>query len=127
MTRTPLILNLVAAAALAGCSKGHTIIAGPDIDNSDNAVNTANVQLPPAIVSSKSYRCTDGSVIYVDWLSDNKSANFRSDKTGMPTQLTATDVGKPMTGEGGYSLTGTPDASSIKLERPGKASQSCSA
>ena len=42
MTRTPLLITLVAAAALAGCnSKDHTIVAGPDVG--DNATNATAV------------------------------------------------------------------------------------
>ena len=54
MTRTPLLITLVAAAALAGCNKeNHTIVAGPDGDD-DNAAANAPVALPPSIASSKS-------------------------------------------------------------------------
>src|SRR4051794_8683608 len=68
MTRTALITTLAAAAALAGCnSKGQTITADSTGDNI--AANTP-VALPPAIASSKSYRCKDNHVIYVDWMSD---------------------------------------------------------
>ena len=86
MTRTPLILTLAAAAALAGCNKDdHTIVAGPKQD--PNPTNIADVQLPPSITASKIYRCKDNSVIYVDWLSDNKSANVRTEKNGAPTSV----------------------------------------
>ncbi|HWI77093.1 MAG TPA: hypothetical protein VNS53_08445 [Sphingomicrobium sp.] len=128
MTRTPLLLALAATAALAGCNKeNHTIIAGPDTDegNSAPAVNEP-VTLPPSILTSKIYRCKDNSVVYIDWLSDNKSVNFRPSQDAVPVQLTASEAGKPMTAEG-YSLSGTSGAKSITLERPGKGSQSCSA
>ena len=72
MTRTPLLIILAAAAALAGCNKeNHTIVAGgPDVDDDTNAAANAPVALPPSIASSKSYRCKDNSLVYVDWLSD---------------------------------------------------------
>ena len=129
MTRTPLLLALAATAALAGCgnSDDHTIVAGPDGDlgNQAPATNTP-VTLPPSIESSKIYRCKDNSVVYIDWLSDGKSANFRAKQTDVPVTLTAAEAGKPMVAEG-YSLTGTPAGNSVSLERPGKGSQSCSA
>src|SRR3954470_17054217 len=114
MTRTPLLITLVAAAALAGCNKeSHTITAGPD--NGDNAaVANADVQLPPAIAASKTYRCGDNKLIYVDWLSDNKSANVRTEPNGAPTRVVMTEPGKPLTG-GGYSLTGSAAGSSVTL------------
>lgn len=128
MTRTPLLLALAAAAALAGCNKeNHTIVAGPDSDEANNAPATnAPIALPPSIESSKIYRCKDNSVVYIDWLSDKKSANFRAKQDATPVSLTAAEPGKPMTAEG-YSLSGTPGGSTITLERPGKGSQACTA
>jgi hypothetical protein len=129
MTRTPLILALGAAAALAGCNKdNHTIVAGqgPE-DNSTNSAANANVSLPPSVVSSKIYRCADNKVVYVEWLSDNLSANIRTEQGGSPTHLTTTETGKPMVAAGGYSLSGMPGASSAKIAIPGHGAQSCKA
>src|SRR6476646_10332995 len=71
MTRTTLLITLAAAAALAGCNKqDHTIVAGgPQEDNSTVATN-GPVALPPSIQSSKSYRCADNKLMYVDRMSD---------------------------------------------------------
>ena len=127
MTRTLLLLTLAATAALAGCNKeDHTIIAGPEGVEDNATENAAPVQLPPSIASSKIYRCKDNAIVYIDWLSDNKSANFRADKDATPVQLMAPEAGQPMVAEG-YSLTGAPGASTITLTRPGKGSQSCKA
>ena len=129
MTRTQLLLALAATAALAGCGNNddHTIVAGPDGDvaNQSPAAN-APVALPPSIASSKIYRCKDNSVVYIDWLSDNKSANFRAKQNDVPVTLSAPEAGQPMVADG-YSLTGTPGGGSVTLARPGKGSQSCSA
>ena len=126
MTRTPLALALTAAAALAGCNQeDHNIVGGGPADPVGNQANSG-VVLPPAIAHSKIYRCKDNSVVYIDWLADNKSANLRTEKSGTPTQLVAPATGEPMVAEG-YSLTGTGDASSVTLARPGKGSQSCKA
>jgi hypothetical protein len=66
MTRTTLLITLSAAAALAGCnSKGQTI-GGDEANTAENAT----VALPPSITSSKSYRCKDNHVVYIDWMSD---------------------------------------------------------
>ena len=72
MTRTPLLITLAAAAAaLVGCnSKDHPIVAGgPQEDNVNDAAN-GPVTLPPSVAASKSYRCKDNSLVYIDWLSD---------------------------------------------------------
>jgi hypothetical protein len=61
-------MTLAAAAALAGCnSKGQTITADP---TGDNIAANAPVALPPSITASKSYRCKDNKLVYVDWMSD---------------------------------------------------------
>src|SRR5438270_8717243 len=101
MKHVSLIVVLAAAAALAGCNKqSHTIVAGGDpADNEGNAAATnAPVALPPAIVASKIYRCADNKIVYVDWLADNKTANIRTEKNGNPTQVSAPEAGKPMSG-----------------------------
>lgn len=89
-------------------------------------VDTTNVVLPPSITASKIYRCADSSVIYLDWLSDNKSANFRSDRTGNRVQLMAAAAGEALTAEG-YSLTGDASSATITITRPEKSAQSCKA
>ena len=126
MTRSPLAFCLLAAAALAGCHK-QTIVAGGDpVDPNDaNVIANGPVALPPSIVASKIYRCADNKVVYVDYLSDNKSANIRTDQNGTPTQVTTTDPAKPMTGPGGYSLTGTAATGKATIAIPGHPSQAC--
>ena len=118
---------IAAAAALAGCNNSdHTIVAGPDTGDNATASN-GPVALPPSVASSKVYRCADNKIVYVDWLSDNKSANVRTDNGGSPTQVTTAEAGKPMTAAGGYSVEGTPSASSAKIAVPGHPAQSCKA
>jgi hypothetical protein len=127
MTRTPLTLSLVAAAALAGCNNSdHNIVVGPDTDNNADVAAEANVALPPSIVATKTYRCGDNSVVQVDWLSDQKSANIRVGEDSPVTQVTAAEAGKPLTGSG-FTVTGSSSGSSITVERPSHGSQSCKA
>ena len=129
MTRTPLLLTLAAAAALAGCNKeSHTIIAGPDTgENESNVAANGPVALPPSIVATKLYRCADNSVVTVDYLSDNKSGNVRAGKGAPSVQVTAPEPGQPMTAEGGYSVEGSATSSSAKIAIPGHPSQTCNA
>lgn len=126
-TRTPLIIALAAAAALAGCNKeSHTIGGGPDAADANAAAN-APVTLPPSVAATKTYRCADNRVVSIDWLSDNLSANIRAGDNATPVQLTTAEAGKPMTAPGGYALSGSADASSVRIAFPGHASQSCKA
>ena len=126
MNRTLCTSLLVAAAALAGCNQSDHTIDPNRAANDANATNTAAapLQLPPSIVASKIYRCKDNSVVYIDWLSDSKSANFRPEKSASPTQLVAPEAGQPMVAEG-YSLTGSATGGPVTLVRPGKGSQVC--
>ena len=129
MTRTPIFLMFAAAAALAGCNKeNHTIVAGPDTgEHETNVAANGPIALPPSVVASKIYRCADNKVVYVDWLSDNKSANIRTEQGGSPTQVTAAEAGQPMTAPGGYSIEGSATAAAAKIGIPGHPAQSCKA
>jgi hypothetical protein len=120
MTRTPLLLAIVAAAALAGCSNQAQDVAAEE--NSADA--NADVELPPSIAASKTYRCADNSVIQVDWLSDNKTANVRTEQNGAPAQVTAPEPGQPMTSASGLGLNGTV-AGPVTVTLPGGATKSC--
>jgi hypothetical protein len=88
MTRTPLLITLAAAAALAGCnSKDHTIVAGgPPADETN--VSNEPVALPPSVAASKSYRCKDNSLVYIDWLSDG-SARVKKTRDEVGTVVAA--------------------------------------
>lgn len=124
MNRTLCSILVVAAAALAGCNQSNRSNAANEAEA--NAANAAApVELPPSIVATKIYRCKDNSVVYVDWLSDGKSANFRAEKNGPATHLVAPVAGEKMTAEGGAALTGSATGGPITLERPGKGSQVC--
>ena len=127
MTRNMLLLTTLAAAALAGCESEPIVVGGP-ADDPANQAPAANgpVELPPAIAASKKYRCKDGAVVTIDWLSDGKSANLRAADAAM-VQLTAPEPGQPLTAEGGYSLSGTAEASTVTLARPDQGAQACKA
>jgi len=116
---------LVAAAALAGCER-ETIVAGPNVhDEETNSAANAGVTLPPSIAATKTYRCADNSVINIDWLSDQKSANIRTDQNASPTHVAATEAGQPMAGPGGVALTGTAAAPTVSVTFPGQAAKTC--
>lgn len=107
MTRT-IPLLILSAAALAACNpKGETITANeaPDPMAAELA-NAAPVELPPAIAASKTYRCKDNSLLYVDWYADG-SARVKTEKGPGGTQV-------PAPAEGVKSdLTGTASTPSI--------------
>lgn len=88
----------------------------------DVLANAAPVELPPAVKDSVIYRCKDNSIVYVDFLADDKSANIRTEKGGAPTLVKAAEAGQPMTAEG-YSVSGSGEAVEIAVK--GGAAQTC--
>lgn len=120
---------LVALVALAACNnKPTTIVAGGPSDPTAKQIAAAPpVKLPPALLATKSYRCKDNSLVYIDWFNDNETANLHlKKKDATAIHLTAPAVGQPFTGEG-YQLTGKADAPSITYKAPGGGGQACDA
>ena len=106
MTRILTLITLAAAAALAGCDDSdRTIVAEPGgPDPMANAVrNAGSVQLPPPIAASKTYRCKDNSLVYIDWYNDGTAR----------VKASPTDVGTSVTPGEGAPLQGDPAASTV--------------
>jgi hypothetical protein len=83
---------MVAAAALAGCDQSSHNITAPDpADDQANVASAAPVTLPPAIAASKTYRCKDNSLVYIDWYSDG-TARVKKSKTEVGTAATAEEL-----------------------------------
>lgn len=118
-----LTLRLAAPFALlalaSACNKQPETAAA---DNATDAAAKAPVELPPMVIASHTYRCADGSLVYVDFFNNN-TAMYKTEKeapTG--TQLKSEGEGKPFTADG-YSISG--NGSDVKIAAPGKPSQSC--
>lgn len=126
MTKPLFPFAIVASFALAACnsqpSQPEVIDANPDPMASQLA-NAAPVELPPAITADKTLRCKDGSLAYVTFFQGDKQVVVRTEKAGPATTLKADEAGKPLTAEGGWSLTGGP--SEVSLTQPGKPAQTC--
>lgn len=117
---------LAALALLAACnSEPETVVAG---DNDPDAANVAAAPppppMPPALKASKTYRCKDNSIVYIDFFADDLTADLRTERTAPPTKLTAPSAGAPFVAEG-YTLTGS--GPTVTLARPGAGSLSCKA
>ena len=102
-------LLVFGVAALAACnSESHTIVANEQPDPmADQLANAAPVELPPAIAASKTYRCKDNSLLYIDWYSDG-SARVKAAKGEAGTQVPAPAEGvtSPLSGNAqGSSIT----------------------
>ena len=122
-----LTIALLAAAALAGCNKS-TPAANEAATAEANAAAEANIvaDMPAAIVASKTYRCKDNSVVYIDWLAGDTTADIRAEQGGPATVLKADAAGGALKAEG-YALIGLPTAKVVTLTRPGKGEQACKA
>ena len=121
--------NLLAAASaallsLAACSNEPEVVDTNPDPMKDELAKAAPVEVPLMIQASRTYRCKDNSLVYIDFMNDQKTANFRADKGGAPRILKAEAAGQPFKAEG-YSVSGSGET--VTLERPGKGSQSCKA
>ncbi len=128
---TPAALALAALLSTTACGDNPAgNVAG---ETSTNAtVNTAaaqpKVELPPAIKSSKTYRCKDNSIVYANFLADDVSANVRDKEEDPPSvMLKAAAPGQPFEGEGeagkGFRLVGSGDT--VTYTSPESGTQSC--
>jgi len=125
-----LSLIALAAATLAACNN-EPIVGGEQPDPmKDQLAKAAPVELPPAIASSKTYRCKDNSLVTIDWLHGGKGAYVHGEGTAQTWVKPAEPVeGKPasaeLTADGGYALTGQAAANSITVTQPGKGKRVC--
>ena len=120
-------LPLIAVASLsllAACNKNDEpeVVGGPADPMAAELANAAPVELPPSVKANKQFRCKDNSLIFVDFVSDDKTAQLRTEKGGTATTLKAAEVGQPFTAEG-FSVSGTGDDVTITV--PGKGAQAC--
>jgi hypothetical protein len=95
-------LSLAVLAVLAGCNSEPETFNDTVVDpQAAELANAAPVELPPMLKASKQYRCKDNSLIFVDFMTDDKTANFKSEKDGPVTVLKAEEAGKPYKSEDG--------------------------
>ncbi len=122
---TPVLSGLFLFALAACNSQPENIVVGPQDDMKDQLAHAKPVELPPSIAATKTFRCKDNSVVYVDFYSDGKSAGLHTKKDGAPTMLKAPAAGQPMVADGGYTVSGSATASTISVTLPGKDKQDC--
>ena len=74
------------------------------------------------VMASRTFRCQDNSLLYIDFMNDNMTANLRKTKAGDAIALAAPEAGKPYVG-GGYTVSGSGETATIT--EPGKSPQPC--
>jgi hypothetical protein len=108
---------------LGGCNAPETIVSGPDDPQGDALKNSAPVAPPPMIRSSRTYRCKDNSLAYVDFYTD-RSVRVTLNKGAAATVLRGiADDGR--FSADGWRLSGGGDK--IELASPGRRAQACKA
>lgn len=120
--------NLLAAASfaalitLAACKSEPEVIGGPADPQRDALKNAPAVELPPTIAASRTYRCADNSLIYVDFLS-NDTATVRASQDGERHQLAKAESGAFEAD--GYSVSA--NEATIQYKAPNQSEQRCRA
>jgi len=125
MQKHPLLLAAAASAAfliLPACDNEPQVVNGLPDPQAEALANAAPATLPPSITSSKSYRCGDNSLFYVDFFNNNTATVRLGNREAPATILNATDGNPPYTAEG-YSVSGTGD--NVRITAPGKANLAC--
>jgi predicted small lipoprotein YifL len=116
--------SIAALLALAACGQKEPEVVDPNPDpDAAELAKAAPVEAPPMIQASRTYRCKDNSLVYIDFYTNN-TAQYRTEKGGPATTLTAAAAGQPYTAEG-HSISAN-DAQ-ISLTAPGKGTLSCKA
>ncbi len=116
---------VAAILALSACNPEPEKV-GP-LDNDPQREALANAppikELPPAIQASRTYRCRDNSLVYVDFYTNN-TAHLRRERGAEPVILTA-EGGTPPYAAEGYSVSANADEVSITM--PDRGTQRCRA
>ena len=117
---TPMAALAAAATFVLGACSGET-------ETAENAQANATQNAAPVtlkmIQASRTYRCKDNSLLYVDFYT-NDTAGARIGEEGERTELTAADGQPPYTAEG-WSISA--NAEEVTLTAPGKGTQTCRA
>jgi hypothetical protein len=115
-----------ASLSLSACNTEPEVVTkGPADPQADELAKAAPVQLPPAIASSRTYRCRDNSLVYINFMTDGVTATVRDAQEEPPVAtLTAPAAGQPFVAEG-FSLSGNGER--VTYKSPDAPSQSCRA
>ena len=140
MTKKLIFLAPLSMLALAACNSSET---PPTAETAAEtaAVSAAEIEMPPAITATGTYRCGDNTILYVDFLGQNEAADIRiGDKTALAIRVTAPKAEAPVadatatsvevdpaaplaSADGENSLTGSGKQINVKLA--GKGAQTC--
>ena len=104
-----LAASAAALLSLAACSNEPEVVDSSPDPQAEQLAKAPPVELPPAIKASKTYRCKDNSLVYVTFLTDDKTAMVRDKQEGAPlATLKSEKEGGPFVSEG-FSVSGSGD------------------
>jgi hypothetical protein len=114
---------IAATLGLGACnSEPETITYNRPDAQAEALRNAAPVELPPAIQASRTYRCRDNSLVYVDFYTNDTARLRIGSRDAEVTTLTA-DGGEPPYTADGYSVSA--NAPEIRFTAPGRGTQAC--
>jgi hypothetical protein len=110
MRYTPYLAAAASAAllALAGCNNDPVQINTVEADTNAPTKALPPEALPPSIIANQIYRCSDNSLFYVTFYSDNSAMLRRGSSSATGTRLTGTAASGPFTADGN-SVSGSGD------------------
>lgn len=114
-------LLVLAGLGLAACEPTEVGPGAPtrqSVAEAERKAALPKVELPPSIVASKSYRCSDNGILLVDWYSDGSSAGVRTSPDAAQKRLKAVTAGQAMVAEGGWSLSGSSKDVKVTFSSP---------
>ncbi|WP_129791610.1 hypothetical protein [Sphingosinicella sp. CPCC 101087] len=125
MQKTHFLAVAISAAsiALAACSTEPEVVTINEFDPMAEALKNAGpVEAPPMISDSRTYRCRDNSLVYIDFYT-NDTAAVRTERGQPPVATLNAEGGNPPYTAEGYSVSANADE--IEYTAPGKGTQSC--
>ena len=115
--------TIAASFALAACNEPEIVTINKYDPMADALKNAAPIEAPPMIQASRTYRCRDNSLVFIDFYT-NHTALVRTERGGDPVaSLTAQGGNPPYAGQEGYSVSA--NAEEISYTAPGRGTQTC--
>ena len=118
--------HILAAAAIAALAALSACESEPEVVKKDDPMaealkNSGPVEAPPMIQASRTYRCRDNSLLYIDFFTNN-TAVIRTRRGEAPVATVRAEGGNPPYTGSGYSVSANADE--INYGSP-NGSQSC--
>ena len=123
---SPIAFAAFALLSLAACEhKAEEVDSRAPDPMAEALKNAPKVELPPAVAATKTLRCGDNSLVFIDFFQGDKQAIVRTVKDGPATVLKAPTAGEPYVADGGFKVTG--NAKTATVITPNEGTRTCHA